>query len=175
MVEIREYDPALDRRAIRECFVELQDFERELDPRMPPGDRIAEAYLQLMFSRCREFGGVVLVADRDGRVVGFVTILTRHRSSEPDDDPGEHGLVSELVVSAAHRGRGIGRSLLRAAEARAREAGAKSLHLAVKAGNTGARALYSAEGFAKSEIYLEKALIPSGEPATQQADEPNAE
>jgi ribosomal protein S18 acetylase RimI-like enzyme len=147
-----------DRAAVRTCFVALQDFERELDPRIPPGEQIADAYLDLMFARCREFDGVVLVAEVEGAVVGFVTVLTRYRSPEPDDDPREHGFVSDLVVLAAHRGRGLGRSLLRAAEARAREAGALAVRLSVKAGNTGALALYSVEGFAESEVYLEKRL-----------------
>ena len=155
---IREYDPDRDNHAVRACFVELQDFERGLDPRMPPGERIAEAYLDLMFRRCLEFSGVVLVADIDDQIVGFVTIWTRYRSSEPDDDPQEYGFVSDLVVSAAQRVRGVGRSLLRAAEERAREAGAPSLRLSVKAKNVGARALYAAEGFVDSEVYLEKPL-----------------
>jgi ribosomal protein S18 acetylase RimI-like enzyme len=159
MVEIREFDPSRDRGAVRTCFVGLQDFEREFDPRMPPGERVADAYLDLMFRRCREFDGAVLVAEFDGVVVGFVTLWTRFRSSEPDDDPREHGFVSDLVVLAAYRGRGFGRSLLRAAEARAREAGACELRLSVKAGNAGALALYSAEGFAESEITLEKPLV----------------
>jgi ribosomal protein S18 acetylase RimI-like enzyme len=157
-VEIREFAPLRDRAAVRTCFVALQDFERELDPRIPPGEQIADAYLDLMFARCREFDGVVLVAEVEGAVVGFVTVLTRYRSPEPDDDPREHGFVSDLVVLAAHRGRGLGRSLLRAAEARAREAGALAVRLSVKAGNTGALALYSVEGFAESEVYLEKRL-----------------
>jgi ribosomal protein S18 acetylase RimI-like enzyme len=125
---------------------------------MPEGERIAEAYLALLFSRCREFGGTVFVADFEGRVVGFVAIWTRYRSSEPNDDPREHAFIPDLVVLAEYRGRGFGRALLRAAEARAREAGATSLQLSVKAGNTAALALYAAEGFAESEIYLEKPL-----------------
>jgi ribosomal protein S18 acetylase RimI-like enzyme len=159
MVEIREFDPSRDRPALRACFVELQDFERGIDPRMPAGEQIADAYLRQMFERCREFDGVVLVAEVGGDVAGFVSIWTRYRSSELDDDPRPHGFVSDLVVSVAHRGRGIGRSLLRAAETRARQAGAPSLALTVKAGNTGALALYSAEGFSESELYLEKRLV----------------
>src|SRR5262249_49029378 len=112
----------------------------------------------LMFQRCREFAGVVLVAEMDAAVVGFVTIWTRYRSCEPDDDPAEHGFVSDLVVLAKHRGRGIGRRLFRAAEARAREGGARKMCLSVKAGNAGARFLYAAEGFEDAEIYLEKPL-----------------
>jgi hypothetical protein len=64
-MEIREYDPARDSHAVRERLIELQDFERELDPRMPPGGLVADAYLDLMFHRCVEFDGVVLVADID--------------------------------------------------------------------------------------------------------------
>jgi ribosomal protein S18 acetylase RimI-like enzyme len=158
MLRIRSFDPARDRRAIRACFIELQDFERRLEPRMPVGEQVADAYLELMFRRCRLFDGSVFVADVDGTVVGFVTVWARYRSAEPDDDPGERGYVSDLVVSEVHRRRGIGRALLRAAEARAREAGVCTLRLSVKAGNTGARSLYAAEGFEASEIHLEKKL-----------------
>lgn len=158
IVEIREYDPARDRHAVRKCFVELQDSERDLDRRMPSGDLIADAYLALMFRRCDEFRGVVLVADVDHQIVGFVTIWTKYRSSEPDDGPSEYAFIPDLVVLASHRRRGIGRSLLGAAEMRARKAGASSLKLSVKAGNDGAKALYSSGGYVESETYLEKTL-----------------
>ncbi len=158
MLGIREFDPLRDHDAVRSCAIALQDFEREFDPRLPPGEQIADRYLDLMLRRCAEFDGVVLVAEADGAVTGFVSVWTRYRSSEPNDDDAEHGLVSDLVVSAKYRGRGIGRALLRAAEARARQAGADTLRLWVKAGNTSALSLYSAEGFENSEIYLEKRL-----------------
>ncbi len=158
MLGIREFDPLRDHDAVRSCAIELQDFERQLDPRVPPGEQIADRYLDLMFRRCDEFDGVVLVAEANGSVIGFVSVWTRYRSSEPDDDPAEHGYVSDLVVSQKHRGRGIGRALLRAAEARARRAGADTLRVSVKAGNTIAVSLYSAEGFVNSAFYLEKRL-----------------
>ena len=159
MVNIRELDPR-DHEAVRSRLVELQDFERQLDPRVPAGEEIADAYLELMFQRCREFDGAVLVAEVDREVVGFITVWTRYRSSEPDDDPSEHGFVSDLVVRSTHRGRGIGRGLLRAAATRARRAGARTLRLGVKAANGAARSLYEAEGFAEYEIVLEKQLVP---------------
>ncbi len=158
MLKIRELEPARDGAAVRACFVELQEYERTIHPGMPPGDAVADAYIELMHRRCREFDGLVLVAELDGAVVGFVTVWRRFRSSEPDDDPREHGFVSDLVVAAAHRGQGIGRALLRAAEIRARDAGAQTLRLWVKAGNATARSLYAAEGFVESEICLEKSI-----------------
>ncbi len=158
MLRIREFDPLRDHDAVRSCAIELQDFERGLDPRIPSGEQIADRYLDLMFRRCAEFDGVVLVAEVDGAVSGFVSVWTRYRSSEPNDGPAEHGYVSDLVVSEKHRGRGIGRALLRAAEARSRQAGVDTLRVSVKASNTGALSLYSAEGFENLEIYLEKRL-----------------
>jgi GNAT superfamily N-acetyltransferase len=158
MLEIREFDPLRDHDDVRSCAIELQDFEREIDPRTPPGEQIVDRYLDLMFRRCAEFDGVVLVAEADGAVSGFVSVWTRYRSSEPEDDPAEHAYVSDLVVTERHRGRGIGRALLRAAEVRARQAGVESLPVAVKAGNKGALSLYSAEGFENSALYLEKRL-----------------
>ena len=169
-VKIREYDPDRDRHGVRKCFVELQDFERDLDPRMPSGELVADSYLSLMFRRCVEFSGVVLVADVDQQVAGFVTVWTKYHSVEPDDGPREYGFISDLVVSSTYRRRGIGRALLGAAEMRARKAGTSSLQLSVKAGNEGAMALYSAEGFVESEIYLEKALVIGNGP-TREDDE----
>jgi ribosomal protein S18 acetylase RimI-like enzyme len=157
-MEIREYDPSRDLDPVRTGFVELQEVARRLWPGMPPGEQIADAYLDLMFRRCREFDGSVLVAVELGAVVGFVTVWTRYRSTEPGDDPTEHGFISDLVVLAANRGGGIGRTLLRAAESRAREAGARVVRLSVLAGNVEAVSLYAAQGFKESQIYLEKDL-----------------
>jgi ribosomal protein S18 acetylase RimI-like enzyme len=158
-MEIREFDPSRDLESVRGCFVQLQNVERSIRPGMPPGEQIADAYLDLMFRRCREFDGAVLVAEERNAVVGFVTVWTKYRSDEPDDDPAEHGFISDLVVSSANRGSGIGRALLCAAEARAREAGARVIRLSVIAGNVAAVSLYMADGFRESEIYLEKDLL----------------
>jgi ribosomal protein S18 acetylase RimI-like enzyme len=125
---------------------------------MPPGEEVADAYLDSMFRRCHEFDGSVMVAIENDGVVGFVTIWTRYHSTEPGDDPAEHGFISDLVVSSANRGGGIGRALLRAAEARAEEAGARFVRLSVLAGNVAAVSLYAAEGFKETQTYLEKAL-----------------
>lgn len=56
--------------------------------------------------------------------------------------------VHDLAVLPAWRGRGLGRALLRAAEAHARQRGACKLTLEVLSGNTNAAALYASEGYA---------------------------
>jgi ribosomal protein S18 acetylase RimI-like enzyme len=157
-VEIRDFDSSRDLPAVRSCLVELQDHERQLDPRMPTGEESTDAYLDWMFRYCREYDGRLLVAESDSEVVGMVMVWTRYHSGEPNEVPGEHAYVPDLVVAASHRGRGTGRALLRAAESLARETGADRLGLSVLAGNTGARSLYAAEGFTEIEVTLEKRL-----------------
>ena len=55
--------------------------------------------------------------------------------------------IKGLSVSVAHRRRGVGRALVLAAIAAAREAGALRLTLRVLSHNTDARSLYAACGF----------------------------
>ncbi|MER7489022.1 GNAT family N-acetyltransferase [Streptomyces sp. NPDC126497] len=84
-----------------------------------------------------------LVAEYGGRIVGYV------RLGFPT------GLASNahvrqirgLAVAEEARGLGVGRALVRAAVAEARERGARRITLRVLGHNTVARALYESEGF----------------------------
>jgi ribosomal protein S18 acetylase RimI-like enzyme len=158
MTTIREFDYSRDSAALRDCFIELQNSERQLNPGKPEGSTMVEAYLSWMFAHCREWNGRVFVAEVAGQVIGFVCIWGRVPPNEPDEDPAEYALVSDLVVSAAHRRRGIGSQLLSAAERFARAQGAPSLRIGLSAGNTAARSLYELVGFQEHRIELAKRL-----------------
>jgi len=154
---IRDYDPTRDRAAVRACFAELQDVERGLEPALPAGLAVADAYLDFMFARCAEWDGAVFVAEEDGAVVGFICVWAR----VPPDDPSELrscAHVSDLVVLPTWRGRGIGRALLARGETYARESGAGRLRIGVLARNEGARRLYDASGFREVYVLLAKPL-----------------
>ena len=60
--------------------------------------------------------------------------------------------IHDLAVLPQHRGRGVGRALLRAAEERARQKGCCRLTLEVRDDNTSARALYRRCGFDDSML-----------------------
>jgi len=160
MTTIRNYDAERDATELRGLFIELHETERALDSRMRASEEIADEYLAKTFERCVRWDGIVLVAESaDGEgLAGYVCVWRRYVSDELDDPPGEMGYVSDLVVTESARGSGVGRALLRAAEASVRDAGVDMLRLSVLAGNLKAIALYEDEGFAAVEMDLEKRL-----------------
>lgn len=157
-MKIRDYQPQHDAAELRACIVEMQDFERALEPDLPAGEAMADAYLDFIVARAARMNGRLLVAELDGAIVGFVGILPAVPPDEPDEPQAPYAYVSDLIVQAAHRRRGIGRTLLDAAEAYARQAGAAVLRINVLANNTGAAALYGRAGFAERLLQLSKRL-----------------
>lgn len=143
---VREYCQT-DAAALRQCVVELQEFERTIDPRLQPGDTMAVAYCEHIHARCLAAGGKVFVAELGDAVVGFVAVLAHEPFTELDDPPGTYALITALVVLAPHRRCGIGRQLLERAEAFAQAAGAPELRIGVLAKNEAARQLYLAAAF----------------------------
>ena len=89
-----------------------------------------------------------IVAELDKRPVGFVVVrlCRRDRPYGPLAEPAV-AHIDAIAVSTRVRRRGIGRELLRLAEAHARVAGAQSLFLMTAVRNRRARKLFEAAGF----------------------------
>jgi ribosomal protein S18 acetylase RimI-like enzyme len=153
---IRDYEPARHRTQLRSCIVELQEFERGLEPTLPKGEAMADRYLAHVLQRCSEASGRIFVAEVEGAVVGFVGVLARI-VPEPDESQA-YAYVSDLIVVPAYRRRGIGRALLERAERFARGEGAKALRVGVLAKNEPAGRLYRRLGFTDYTIQLNKPL-----------------
>jgi ribosomal protein S18 acetylase RimI-like enzyme len=79
----------------------------------------------------------LLVAEVDDTIVGRITLECR----------GDQAEVFGLVVDAKQRRRGIGTTLLTAAETEARRLGCRLVHLTVGKGNDGALVLYERRGY----------------------------
>jgi ribosomal protein S18 acetylase RimI-like enzyme len=105
--------------------------------------------------------GMVFVASDEssptaGGVLGVLGVNpTRHFTGEHD------GYIGELVVAEHAARRGIGRALVDAAEAWARDHGLAHLTLHTGAYNTSARAFYAALGFAEEEVRLTRPVPPA--------------
>jgi GNAT superfamily N-acetyltransferase len=158
LIQIRDFDEKTHLAGVRACLIELQDFERALDHRLPSGAAIVDDLIAHMLNRCTKCDGRVVVGELNEEVVGFATILAKVKSEELSEGEIEYGLVSELVVASEHRKQGIGRKLLKAAESYAESNGVKRLRIGVLAANHSADELYESMGFKSFYIEREKEL-----------------
>ena len=152
---IRPYEPR-DREALDACIVELQNHEREIEPRMKAADDMIRTYVDELQERCAAEDGVILVAEMAGEVVGYTTVFAAVPNDDPDEIDYTVAYVHDIAVRDSHRGQAIGTALLKAAEAHALERGATCLRISVLAQNKGALALYERLGFEARVIELEK-------------------
>lgn len=95
------------------------------------------------------------VAEHRGRLVGYV------RLGFPTELPSNAHVrqIRGLAVAEEARGLGVGRALVRAAVAEARERGARRITLRVLGHNTAARALYESEGFVVEGVQPEEFFV----------------
>ncbi len=157
-MKIRAASIDTDFEQIRRCIVELQDYERKIDPRMPTGESIADAYLEEMLGKCKEHDGQIFISEINGEIAGYVTILGKMSSGNLDDGHLAYSCVDDLIVREQFRRNGVGMRLLETAELFAKSKNARWLRLSVLARNTSARKLYSSSGFSELYIDYEKGL-----------------
>lgn len=136
-----------DREVLIELFLGLNVYEepfvgnRRLD-RAGAIDSLAFAE-----KKVADTGGVKLVAEIDGSVVGHLFLTWEKHGACVRDDEKDYGYVSELFVREAHRGKGIGRALLQEAERLTKAKGFGHMMLGVLHGNTVAERAYARFGF----------------------------
>ena len=156
-VTIREYAPE-DADRLTEMMRELQGDLIPIYNRMLPPERMAAWYRDEVLTECAAAKGRALVAECDGRLVGYTTLLLDIASDKRDEVAFTYALVGELLVTEEARGLGAGTKLLAECERIARDGGAKWLRIEVLAANGGARRLYERSGFTDHLILMEKPL-----------------
>ena len=119
----------------------LDDFNREYDEPSPGPEQIAARLVELLAG-----GDTAVLLTGDGPD-GLA--LLRFRPSLWSS--GLECYLAELYVVPARRGRGLGRALLDAAMALARERGADHMDLGTSEDDVAARALYASAGFTNRE------------------------
>jgi ribosomal-protein-alanine N-acetyltransferase len=83
-----------------------------------------------------------LIAEKNDELVGLVIVDVR----------GGHAHLAAIAVRTAWRGRGLGRALLRAGEAVAREMGAREMDLATADSNLAAAELFLRSGYQRRRV-----------------------
>jgi GNAT superfamily N-acetyltransferase len=91
--------------------------------------------------------GMLLGARERGELVGYACLYWHFSSTQA----AESVLMNDLFVSEAARGSGVGRALIEASAAVARERGARHLEWATAPDNHTAQRLYDSTGATRSE------------------------
>jgi len=132
---------------IREARAEDEARVLELLPLIPSNANMSPAEMQAAAQRFRESLAMdVLVAEVEGRVVGFLALSFIPVLS------GLRALIDDLAVDPAYRRQGIGGTLVEAAIQRADRRGATHLLMDTSRGDPVAREFYRACGFEEGGV-----------------------
>jgi ribosomal protein S18 acetylase RimI-like enzyme len=124
------------------------------DPRrfLPPGDDPEGGYAWFLETQLNHADVVVLVAERDGTVAGYV-----YAGLEPlswKELRGPAGFIHDIVVEETARRSGLARQLLQAAIDWLRARGAPRVMLWTASQNATAQTLFDSAGFRKTMIEM---------------------
>jgi len=119
---------------------------------LSPDDGAEDGYAAFLGSQLRASDAVVMVAESDGVVIGYVYAGIEPLSWKELRD--EAGFVHDLLVSPEARNSGAGRQLLDAAIAWLRERGMPRVVLWTAARNAGAQRLFERRGFRSTMVEM---------------------
>ena len=149
-----------DHEALLATTFALNRFEHEIT-----GDRAidvasAEAVLGHFIRRVGSTG-LMLVAEAEGRVIGHLFLALDEAPPYLAPEYRREAWICDAFIEEAWRGQGAFRAMLALAEAHAREAGCKRLHIGVLAGNDDAERIYRKAGFRNYAIEMVRELDPA--------------
>jgi ribosomal protein S18 acetylase RimI-like enzyme len=157
-IAVRDYRDG-DAQAVIAIAKDLQAHELTVYDRLKPVEAIDQSYLATLWKDIEKHKGCFLVAEFEGVVAGYCTLLTHCDSSNDTDEIFyRYSHVGDLAVLAGKRSLGIGKALLDECEHIAKAADIKWLRLGVMANNARARHFYERAGYSNQLIKMEKPL-----------------
>jgi len=130
------------------------DFDPERFIAAPP--RTEDAYASFIGKQIGKSSVVLLVAVRDGEVLGYA-----YAGVEGPDYMslrGPAGILYDIVVAPTHRGHGVGRLLLEAILAELKARGAPRVVVSTAERNEAAQRLFARAGFRRTMIEMTREL-----------------
>jgi len=156
-VNIRPATPA-DLTAIGKLGALLVRTHHDFDPKrfMAATSQTEKSYGSFLGTQLAEPNIVILVAERDGQVIGYT-----YAGVEGNDYMslrGPAGVVYDLIVDPGHRRQGVGRMLLDATLEVLKARGAPRVVLSTAERNTPAQHLFDRAGFRRTMIEMTREL-----------------
>ena len=160
---IREAD-ATDRPSLDQMQMELQQYFAEIDSTHESlayqNPAAAHQYMQKMLDDVDNMQGKVLVAEKDGEIIGFVQgVIIEHNKGDDkiydlSHPPSKEGWIGLLYVKPEYRGHKIGQKLLDKIKDYFTNSRCTSIRLLVLADNTNAIKVYQKNGFIPHDLEM---------------------
>jgi ribosomal protein S18 acetylase RimI-like enzyme len=152
-VAIRRATPA-DMTNVGKLGALLVRTHHEFDPKRFIADtpQTARGYGSYLGSQLDNPDVIVLVAERDGVVIGYT--YAGVEGTDYMSLRGPAGVLYDIVVDPPHRGKGVGRMLLRATLEALKSAGSPRAVLSTAERNEAAQRLFEGAGFRRTMIEM---------------------
>jgi GNAT superfamily N-acetyltransferase len=145
---IRDVRLPQDEPAILSFINGLQDYEAAFEPDRRRDADFAGEHWRHVQHVCAEKHGHMVIAELDGKPVGWAFAHEEHGELFITEPERRHGFLAEIFVMPQARGQGLGRALIDSCEAWARDRGHKLLIIGVLAKNQAAIRAYEGSGYA---------------------------
>ncbi len=153
MLEIRPARES-DIDKIVEMAIEFEKYLIAVDNTLMSEVPDAKVYRKYLLAAMKERTHYTLIAEMDGRPVGF----TDFRIYPEFMHGGLSAYLHNLFVREEYRGKGIGDALLKKTIEQAKKTGAVAYHISVKKKNIGAIEFYKKRGIDEELVMLETRL-----------------
>jgi len=130
----------------------------EFDPRrfLAASSRTADHYAAFLGSQLEDPDALVLVAEHEGRVIGYT--FAAMEGFDYKSLRGPAGLLHDILVDPAERGHGVGGRLLEETLSLLRARGARQIVLSTAQRNEAAQRLFARMGFRPTMIEMTREL-----------------
>jgi ribosomal protein S18 acetylase RimI-like enzyme len=157
-VSIRPAAAPADLEAIGRLGALLVRVHHDFDPArfLAATPQTERAYGSFLGSQLEKPNIVILVAEREGEVVGYT--FSGVEGTDYMSLRGPAGVLYDIVVDPAHRGQGVGRELLDAALEALMAKGASQAVLSTAERNASAQRLFARAGFRRTMIEMTREL-----------------
>lgn len=160
--QLRDIDLAADRPAALSFIMGSQRYEHEFEPNRRLDAGVAEEYFAELAEELAQKQGRAFVAEREGQengqVIGWGVFVVEEGPVFVREEDRTYGYITELFVTEAARGLGVGRALIAACEEEARRLGLKQIMIGGLSANTRAMDIYERTGYRPYTAELRKYL-----------------
>ena len=142
-----------DINAILPIWRQLVMYHADLDPSFAPAPEAVGTFKIFLKKLLKRRDAAVLVAEEEGKPVGLCTVYIENH---PEFRAGLYGKIADFVVDESYRRRGIGHSLLDAAQRWLRDNGVGYCRAEAAIINPAATDFWRKAGFRERTAILEK-------------------